>query len=112
MTSDAEEALAFQMRAVGTLPSPEREWVFAHPRRWRFDFAFLIERVAVEVEGGSWVAGRHTRPEGFASDIEKYNEAAIRGWSVIRVTPKMVESGDALSVIERALIAADARLRL
>lgn len=98
--SDAEEALAFQLRAVG-LPSPVREHRFAHPRRWRFDFAWPTLAVAVEVEGGQWVGG-HTGNR-YVSDIEKYNDAAIRGWTVLRVTPAMVEEGTAVGLIERAI---------
>jgi very-short-patch-repair endonuclease len=100
--SNAEEALAFQLRAVG-LTGWVREHRFAHPRRWRFDFAFPSVAVAAEVEGGTWVAGRHGRGAGFEADAEKYNEAAIRGWCVIRVTPDMVADGRAVGVIQRAV---------
>jgi very-short-patch-repair endonuclease len=100
--SDAEDSLDFALVLVG-LPRPEREYAFAAPRRWRFDFAWPDKRVAVEVEGGRWVGGRHNSPVGFAADCEKYSEAAVLGWCVIRVTPEMVESGAALHYIERAL---------
>jgi very-short-patch-repair endonuclease len=100
--SDAEEALAQQIYLVG-LPVPDREYVFAKPRRYRFDFAWPDKMVAVEVEGGRWVGGRHTSPVGFGKDCEKYSEAAARGWRIVRVTPEMIEDGTALGYIERAL---------
>ena len=80
-----------------------REATFAWPRRWRFDFAIIDLMLAVEVEGGVWVGGRHTDPKGFLSDLEKYNEAALRGWLVLRVTPEMVENGQALALVQRAI---------
>ena len=104
--SEAEETLAFQIRAAG-LPEPVREHRFAPPRRWRADFAFVDAHVLVEVEGGRWVGGRHTSPTGFAADCEKYNTAALMGWAVLRVTPEMVSDGTALAYIERALGASD-----
>lgn len=100
--SEAEEALDFALMLAG-LPKPEREYRFAKPRRWRFDFAWPTRLVAVEVEGGRWVGGRHTSPVGFGKDCEKYSEAAARGWRIVRVTPEMVTDGTALGYIERAL---------
>jgi very-short-patch-repair endonuclease len=56
-----------------------------HPeRRWRFDIAWPDLKVAVEVEGGVFVRGRHNRPTGFINDCEKYNAAAVMGWRVLR----------------------------
>lgn len=67
-------------------PALEREYRFAPPRRWRFDFAHPQSRVAIEVEGGVWNSGRHNRPLGFIADCEKYTAAALAGWSVVRLT--------------------------
>jgi len=70
----------------------QRGYRFAPPRRWKFDFANPKLKLAVEIEGGSWSGGRHTRGSGFEKDCEKYNEAAILGWYVIRLTTGMVTS--------------------
>ncbi|MCC6356991.1 MAG: hypothetical protein IT577_24145 [Verrucomicrobiae bacterium] len=67
-------------------PPLEREYRFAPPRRWRFDFAHPQSRVAVELEGGVWNRGRHNRPLGFIADCEKYSAAALAGWTVVRLT--------------------------
>jgi hypothetical protein len=74
-------------RAYG-IAEPVREHVFAAPRKWRFDYAWPSQRVALEVEGGVWTGGRHISATGFLKDIEKYNAAAVRGWRVVRCTPK------------------------
>lgn len=76
----------------------EREYRFCPLRRWRFDFVLAgsnSERMlAIEVEGGAWTQGRHTRGKGFEADIRKYNEAAKLGWVVIRFTPNMIIRGE------------------
>jgi len=79
---------------VRGLPRPEREWKFEVKRRWRFDYAWPERMVALEVEGGVWTGGRHTRGAGFLKDVEKYNRAAVLGWRLLRVTPdKLVSFG-------------------
>ena len=91
------------MIAADRLPLPEREVRFHETRKWRFDLAWPAARVAVEIEGGSYVGGRHTTGPGFWRDLEKYNEAALAGWTVIRVTPRMITDGSAIAWLSRAL---------
>ena len=100
--SELEETLAMHMRAVG-IPDPVREYKFDPKRRWRADFAWPELMLLVEVEGGHWTGGRHTRGSGFDKDAEKYNEAALFGWRVLRVTSTHIKSGEALAWIVRAL---------
>lgn len=100
--SEREAELAMQIRAL-KLPSPEREFRFLPTRRFRFDFAWPAQKVALEVEGGTWISGRHNRGKGYASDCVKYSEAAILGWKVIRATGEMVTNGTALDLLQRAL---------
>lgn len=72
------------------LPPLEREYRFFAGRRWRFDFAHVLAQVAIEVEGGVWSGGRHTRGMGFISDCEKYNEATLLGWHVFRLPDELI----------------------
>lgn len=76
---------------------------FRHGRQWRFDFAYPGLMIALEVEGGTHAAGRHTRGEGFEEDCEKYAEALLLGWRVLRVPAAMVDDGRALDYLERLL---------
>ena len=48
-----------------------------HPvRKWRFDYAIVDLKIAVEVDGAVWVGGRHNRAAGYVADMEKLNTAA------------------------------------
>ena len=69
-------------------PPLEKEFRFHPGRRWRADFANLPSRTLIEVEGGIWIRGRHNRAEGFMADVEKYFEAALAGWRVLRLTER------------------------
>jgi hypothetical protein len=100
--SDPERALAWQVK-VARLPEPTHEYCFAFPRRWRFDLCWPAQMLAVEIEGGVYVAGRHSRGAAFTADCEKYAEALCLGWKVLRVVPAQIESGKALEWIERIL---------
>jgi hypothetical protein len=73
-------------------PAPVSELIFAPPRRWRFDRAWPALLVAVEIDGGTWSGGRHTRGAGFAADCEKLNRAAVLGWAVLRYTTDMLHA--------------------
>ena len=83
------------------MPEPLAEFRFHPERRWRFDFAWPAEQLAIEVEGGTYTRGRHNRPVGFAQDCEKYNSAALLGWRVLRYTGAMIRSGKALEDLAR-----------
>ena len=100
--SDLEESFAGQIRMF-RLPPAVREHRFSPDRRWRFDFAWVQQKVAVEIEGGIWSGGRHTRGSGFIADCEKYNAATLLGWRVFRFTDKHVHDMTAVDMIKAAL---------
>ncbi len=99
-------------KASGDLPEPPKsfwgvlgfpEYRFHPTRRWRFDWAFPEAKLALEIEGGQWVQGRHNRGAGQIADLAKYSEAAILGWRIVYATPAEVKSGVALDRVMRAL---------
>jgi len=100
--SRLEEILSLHIRAAN-LPAPAREYRFAPPRRWRADFAWPAQKLLVECEGATWTNGRHTRGAGFGLDCEKYNQASLDGWTLLRFTGDQIKSGEALQTIEKAL---------
>ena len=99
--SNAELLLATQLDQAG-IPFV-REFRFAPPRRWRADFSLYgAGPILVEIDGGGYVAGRHSRGAGMEKDAEKQSAAAILGYRVIRCTPSQVEDGRALAWIQEA----------
>ncbi len=74
------------------LPVPVPEYKFCPTRRWRLDYAWIDYKLALEVEGGIWITGRHNYPSGFLKDIEKYNTLTLMGWKLIRCTPSDIKS--------------------
>ena len=65
-----------------------KEYQFAKPRKFRFDWCFLDEgvKVAFEYEGIMSKVSRHTNKMGYSKDAEKYNLAQSLGWKVYRYT--------------------------
>jgi hypothetical protein len=84
-----------------------QEHKFSLERKWRMDYAHLGLLICIEIEGGIWTMGGHTRPMGFLRNLEKYNSATLAGWAVLRVTPDMVKDGTAYQLVDKALIELD-----
>lgn len=94
--SRGEETLALHLRGSG-LTGWERQYRF-HPTR-KLRAALGVKR---KKANGSVSYGHHNRPKGFAGDCEKYNAAALLGWTVLRVTTSMVRTGYAVKLVETA----------
>lgn len=80
-----------------------KEFKFHPERRWRFDYAIPQYKIALEVEGGVWTQGRHTRPQGFLGDIEKYNTATLMGWRVFRTTTNDLYRTATVNLLKKAI---------
>jgi hypothetical protein len=81
----------FSMLTRNRLPKPVAEHRFHAERMWRFDYAWIDAKIALEVEGGIWTQGRHTRGKGVLADMQKYNAAAVLGWRLLRCTPDQLD---------------------
>lgn len=100
--SPGEETFQLHCQAHGL--KPEREVKFCPTRNWKVDFLFRAESIIVEIEGGVWSGGRHSRGKGFEADCEKYNRATLMGYRVLRYSTAQVESGMAIhDVLELVL---------
>lgn len=97
-SSEGEDELATHLRACRI--RFEQEYKFHAKRKWRADFWIIGTKILVEVEGGIWSGGRHTRAKGYLGDMEKYNAAAILGFKVLRFDTQQVKSGLAIKQIE------------
>ncbi len=101
MSASVVPLLVHQVRACG-LPAPEAEVRFHPVRKWRADLLWRApKKLIVEVEGGVFVQGRHSRGVGMEKDAVKYAEALVLGFPVLRVTPRQVKNGQAIGWIER-----------
>jgi len=83
--------------------SVEKEYRFHPTRKWRFDYCIPSKMIAIEVEGGAYTQGRHTRGKGFIADMEKYNTAVCMGWKLIRVTPDQLLSLQTVNYIRELI---------
>lgn len=102
MTSALENLFASQLDSAG-LTQYVREYQAIPGRKFRFDFAFLRERLLVEINGGTYNGGAHGRGVGINRDYEKGNLAVQNGWKVLQFDTKMVKSGVGLETTERVL---------
>ena len=80
-----------------------REYTFHPTRRWRFDYAIPEYKIAIEIDGGVWTQGRHTRPKGFLGDMEKFNAAAAMGWLVLKFTPDSQYTTATMNIIRETI---------
>jgi very-short-patch-repair endonuclease len=97
-SSKLEARFDLLWRSMGG-PALEREYRFHPTRKWRADFAHLPSRTLIEIEGGIWVRGRHNSPRGFAADAEKYLEAELAGWRVVRLVDQQIRG----PILERVI---------
>ncbi len=103
MTSTrADQSLQIQIKG-GRFPAPQTEFVFHAKRKWRLDYAWPHERIALEIDGGIWMGkGAHAGGTAISRDMEKHNEAALLGWLVLRATPSQIVKGEAFDLLQRA----------
>jgi hypothetical protein len=75
-----------QWRLLGG-PDLETEYLFCSDRKWRADYR--CGQWLIELDGGVYSKGRHTRGPGFVEDCFKLNTAALLGYRVIRIATGM-----------------------
>lgn len=77
-------------------------------RRWRIDFAWAPGKLAIEIDGGGYVAGAHSRGAHTTLDNLKRCELAVDGWALLRLDGTMVRHQVAIEIIQRAVRARQA----
>lgn len=97
VVSEGEAILSQHLRTLKI--EFEQEFKFHPTRKWRADFHLKGKKILVEVEGGIWSNGRHTRGKGYLGDLDKYNAATMMGYQVIRFSTEQVKSGKAIEQI-------------
>ena len=102
------EELLFQIKTT-KIAEPVLELKFHDTRKWRFDLSWPDIKFACEVEGGTWIQGRHSRGAGMEKDMEKYEAAMLLGWTVYRVSGGMIKQGKAVETISAMIGALEAK---
>ncbi|CAB4163269.1 hypothetical protein UFOVP806_6 [uncultured Caudovirales phage] len=86
-------------------PDLEREVAFDREaggkRNWRADFVHRPSMLLIEVEGGAWSGGRHTRGKGFCEDAAKYLRAFELGWHVLRLSSGQINVADVGRIVAK-----------
>lgn len=90
------ESLFLAQIQAEQLPDPIYQHLFHPKRKWRFDFCWPEEMLAVEINGGNWIGGAHARATGLKRDYEKLNAAQNWGWRVLQFDADMVKDGTAI----------------
>ena len=85
------------------LPVPEREVRCSPDKRFRLDLAWKDRKIGVEVDGGVFIGGRHTRGVGYTRDCVKRNLATENGWRIFNFTTSQAVSGYAINLLKRVL---------
>jgi very-short-patch-repair endonuclease len=81
-------------RLFPSLPRPTMQHKFHKTRLWRFDFAWVDQRLAVEIQGGAFVGGGHNRGFQQAKDYEKQRAAVKLGWRLLPFNTKDMDDAD------------------
>lgn len=100
--SKLEDLFAFQLDSLG-VTGYVREFRAIPGRKFRYDFAFVEEKLLVEINGGTYTKGAHSTGAGIARDYEKANLACLAGWRCLSFDGKAVRSGEAVEVVRKAL---------
>ena len=98
--SSLEAQFAAQIKFM-KLPPPVAEHRFHPKRKWRFDFAWVDIKLAVELQGLLWAGkGRHQNAANLDNEYTKENEAVLLGWRVLKFSSRQVQSGEAITWIK------------
>lgn len=100
--SKPEELFALHLKAE-KIGGWLRELKFSESRKWRVDFVWPKEIIAVEIQGGTHSKGRHVRGAGYEGDCEKLNALNELGYMTFWFTSAMVKDGRAIDQIKRVL---------
>jgi hypothetical protein len=100
--SQLELLLLHRLERAG-LPLGEAGQQIIPGRKFEFDRVWRVQKVAVEVQGATFVKGGHSTGTGIARDCEKLSLAAVHGWRVLPVTKHQIEGGQAVEWIAAAL---------
>ena len=80
---EAEEEFEHALGMLGI--KYEKTFQFKSTKHWRFDFHLIEHRILVEISGGHWSGGRGGKLEKKAWSLDRYDDAAEMGYTVVRI---------------------------
>lgn len=100
-----EQFLLYWKLFAPEMPHPTLQAKLIKTRRWQYDFTWEREKVIVEIEGGTWIAGRHSRGKGYLNDCDKQNAVMMLGYRLFKFTTDHINNDphSAILMIKTAL---------
>ena len=93
------EEYFFGLLEEAGIPIPVTEYEFSSRKnkegmykRWRFDYAWPEYGLALEVQGGNFAGGRHSRGGALKQEYQKVNSAAAEGWRIMFTIPEWIDT--------------------
>ncbi len=81
-------------------PELVAEYTFHPHRKWRLDYYHAPTQTGIELHGGVWSEGRHTRGKGFLGDLDKMNAAQMQGITVLQLGTGQVDHQHVTEIID------------
>lgn len=91
-------AMLYQQYMLTGALRPITEYRFDPERKWRLDFCWPEHRLAVEIDGAV-----HRIKGRWKASFEREQALFFAGWRLLKVSTEQVRSGEALTLIEKAL---------
>lgn len=96
-----------QCPEASVLAGFKRNYRFHESRRWEWDFAWVERRLAVELQGGQWQRGRHTRGgKAYQNELEKHRAAVMSDWWCLCYTTDDIMKNDGALLAVREVMRA------
>jgi len=93
-----ERSFAAHWRLLDTEIELEPQAILVPGRQFRFDFAHCESKVAVELDGGLYVNGGHSRGASIEESYVKLREDAKLGWCVLKYGTKQMSRMDSVAI--------------
>ena len=101
--SGLKQAIFARLCVEAGLPEPVAEYRFHGVGMWGIELAWVDQKVGLEIDGGIWSGGRHTRGAGWLKDTEKLNTLACMGWRMLRCTPSDLCRTETVEMVREAV---------
>lgn len=80
----------------------ERQAKVIQGRKFAYDFCLPKQRVLIEIQGGTFSGGRHTRGNGYSADCEKLRLATFDNWRILWYDSKSINTEEIERLVEYA----------